>query len=59
MRPTIGHLPQTIFENTRDVDYCDQTLAPRAFQKISDSNAQWYPQDNLPARERSLAKTAL
>ncbi len=31
------------FENTRDGGYFNQTASPRAFQKISDSNAQWFP----------------
>ncbi len=33
------------FENTRDLDCLCPTLAPRAFQKISDSNTQWSPQE--------------
>jgi hypothetical protein len=28
--------------------------SPRAFQKISDSTAQWFPLDGLLAREKQL-----
>jgi hypothetical protein len=32
-----------LFENTRDSGHHNLTHSPRAFQKISDSNAQWFP----------------
>jgi hypothetical protein len=39
------------FENTRDKNHRNPTLAPRAFQKISDSNARWFPLDDYFATE--------
>ncbi len=34
---------RNLFENTRDCGHHNPTLSPRAFQKISESNAQWFP----------------